>query len=614
MTEAFPKSPGDGHPAVARSQRALLVCRDAASLKWGPRWLAQAGFEATVTEDPQAAIEIGAALQPALVIIESSLRGPGGEALYRSLHKRHGLPTIVLCANHRDLQAALADDGVKDVIRKPFDWQLISRRAGQIAALHVHTSQLSQMRDALATARTDVTELRQNLERSFETDELTQLPTRQKFRRLLEQTLSSAHDVGSGLAVLVIRLNGFRLVNEALGFESGNRVLVEAANRLRDSLGQRATTGSGLVTAMLGRLGGISFSVAMTSVDDAGQVEAMAARMLARLGQPVAVAGRTIYLSASIGAARFSEDGNSADILLHRAESASLESRQRGGGFQLFREPVASGPRLLHLDTLLHEAIEAGQLHVEYQPILDVAESRVVGAEALLRWNHPREGLISPVEFVPVAERAGLMPRIGAFVIDTACRQLRQWMDAGSGHLRMAINLSLAQLHQDDVVNVVGRSLKAWEVPAHLIEFELSERGVVARDPDVLRQLHLLKSLGLRLAIDDFGTGEASIAYLKDLPIDALKIDRSYVEGAVVNERDATIAAGMTALARRLGLTVIAEGVEVARQLDLLRDWGCHQYQGFYFSPAVSAGRFLPLAARANQRLTAAEGYVWDLA
>lgn len=601
---------------VSATRRALLVCRDPASAKWGPRWLEQSGFIAFVCDNAAEALDHVANNQPDVVIVEASLRDSGGRLLYRALKRSsraEDLPFIVLCANRTDLHSAIENESVSEVVRKPFDWQLISRRARQIVSHRDHTQQLKVLSDALHTARTDVSQLRIDLATRGETDDLTHLLTRSKFRRVLDQSLSLP-GAAPGMAVLLVRLNSFRRVNDALGYENGNRVLLEAASRLHQCLGSRIPGLDPASTASIGRVGGISFAIAVSGLCTTEQVAILAERMLERLDAPVAVAGKTLHLSASIGAALYPDDGGQADMLLHHAETAAIKARERGGGLQFYRQPVSGGSaRFLHLDTLLHEALEKNQLYLEYQPILDIAENRVVAAEALLRWNHPVEGNISPAEFVPVAEKTGLMPRIGSFVMETACRQLRQWLDAGCANLRMAINLSLAQLRHDDVVKIVAAALEKWQLPARLVELELSERGVVGRDAEVLRQLHMLKALGVCLSIDDFGTGDASIAYLKELPISALKIDRSYISDAEGSERDATIAASMAALARRLGLTVIAEGVESAAQLQLLREWGCHQYQGFYFSPSVPAGRFLPLAERANQRLNAAEGHVTDL-
>ncbi|MBT8137732.1 MAG: EAL domain-containing protein [Gammaproteobacteria bacterium] len=601
-----------------RLRTALLVCRDSRSLQWGPRWLEQSGFLTTIVEEPASAEQVARELQPSVIIVDAAARDADGRCLYESLPlcgNREPLPTIVLCANSRDVQVALDSPHVTELVRKPYDWNLVSRRAAAVADIEVQRKELTSAINALHSARAEAEVARMDLERSVECDELTGLASRAKFKRLLEQSLFVDRTESAGLSLLVVRINRFRLVNEALGHDNGNRVLVRVGERLRNCLSESAAVGQGLVTVATGRLGGVRFGVTVSRMSDAEDLSRLAHKILDILSLPVQIDGQSIYLSACVGAAVAPVDGETADQLLQHAEIALREAKQRGGGFSMFREPLVAGSaRKLQLDSMLHEAIDRAQLYMEYQPLLQVSENRVVGAEALLRWHHPVEGCISPAEFIPIAEKNGLMTRVGAMVIDSACRQLRQWIDAGAEDLRMCINLSLYQLRHNDVVEVVERALHTSRLDPRQVELELSERGVVGRDSKVLSQLHRLKALGVRLSIDDFGTGESAIAYLKELPIDALKIDRSYISGAMRDGRDATIVAGMVALARRLGLTVVAEGVEAVEQLELLREWGCHQYQGFYFSQSVPGGRFLPLVNRADQRLSATEGSVPELA
>lgn len=247
---------------------------------------------------------------------------------------------------------------------------------------------------------------------------------------------------------------------------------------------------------------------------------------------------------------------------------------------------------VLRFDSMLRDALGKQELTLHYQPILDSGLGEVVAAEALLRWDHPVEGRVSPEVFVPIAENTGLMKEIGDFVIHEACAQLRNWLDGGMPPIRIAINLSMCQLTRGNVVSVIKSALKNNRLPASLLEVELSERGVLNCQAEIVSEVRRLKELGVRISIDDFGTGQAAISYLKDLPIDVIKIDRSYVSGASRNSRDEAIASGMVALARRLNATVIAEGVETNEQLEMLRDWGSHECQGFYFSGAVTGAEF----------------------
>ena len=276
------------------------------------------------------------------------------------------------------------------------------------------------------------------------------------------------------------------------------------------------------------------------------------------------------------------------------------EAKRNGGGLvkpysmALDRDTV----RRVQLGRLLRSAVEREDLKLYYQPLVDLTDQRVLGAEALLRWEHPELGPVSPAEFIPLAEESGLMVRLGKWVLRTACRQLREWVDQGLSPLRVAINVSLCQLVRGDLAAAVREVLEETGVDGSMLELELSERGVLRADPVVLRQLADIKEMGVRLAVDDFGTGNSAIAYLKRFPLDTLKIDKSYVRGVAASEHDAAIASATIAMAHQLRLDVVAEGVEHTEQLDFLRECGCDEYQGFLFSPAVPPGEFGRLLAR----------------
>ena len=247
---------------------------------------------------------------------------------------------------------------------------------------------------------------------------------------------------------------------------------------------------------------------------------------------------------------------------------------------------------------LLPKALAKGELRLHYQPLVEEKASRVSGAEALLRWESPELGQVPPSEFVPLAEEAGLMVSIGTWVLRTAARQVRAWREQGLGPSRMAVNVSLCQLARGDLARVVGEVLNETGIDPQLLELELSERAVLRSDPDILRQLRAIRALGVRLAIDDFGTGNSAVAYLKQFPIDILKIDQSFVRGVSTSSEDAAITSATIAMARQLGLRVVAEGVEEQGQMDFLHRHGCTEYQGFLFSPAVPPEAFAKLLGR----------------
>jgi EAL domain-containing protein (putative c-di-GMP-specific phosphodiesterase class I) len=280
--------------------------------------------------------------------------------------------------------------------------------------------------------------------------------------------------------------------------------------------------------------------------------------------------------------------------LIDRAGLAVDEAQRNGGGLvrHYNAELNRSSARKLELGRELRRAVEREELEIHYQPLVDLPTQRVMGAEALLRWEHRFLGRISPVEFIPLAEEIGLMNTLGGWVLRMACRQLKEWIDMGLPPIRLSINVSQRQLASGDLAETVRAVLEETELDGQLLELELSEQGVLRNEPSILRQLAEIKEMGVRLAVDDFGTGNSAIAYLKRFPLDALKIDQSYVRGVADSKDDAAIASATIAMAHQLELNVIAEGVEDRHQLDFLRGCGCDQYQGFFFSPAVPANEF----------------------
>ena len=576
---------------------ALLVTRDSLSLQWAPRWLQHTGLETRTVDAPEDALGIAAADRPSVIIADAGLVTADMKPLLTALREIHGddVPLIGLCAS--DAQVATAvDANVTDIVRRPYDWQVITRRVVRAVQAHDTLHKLQQAHERMDHMSSTVTAVERERAKAAGLDVLTQLPNGERFRHLLHKAISAAETSGSDVGVLVLGLDRYRLVNEAVGRQNANNLLRMFADRLRECLRDRDVIGGadcGAVTAIAGRLGGARFSL-MISNAETEEIMRVRQAVQSQLEQPFEVAGQSIYLTASIGAAIFPRDNTSADGLLHCAETAMLEAQESGTAFEFFTRPSdSSSLRLLNLDRMLREAVHNNDLELAYQPITSTDTGKVVAAEALLRWHHAEEGTISPADFVPVAEKTGLMQEIGDLVIAAACKQLRGWIDEGMEPIRMAINLSLCQLLRGDVVSVVEKALAENRLKPAWLEIELSERGVLNQKPEVMQEICRLKAIGVRISIDDFGTGQAAIRYLKDLPVDVIKIDRSYVSGATRSAKDEAIASGMVALAKRLNATVIAEGVETAEQLDMLRKWGSQECQGFLFSAAVPASEFL---------------------
>lgn len=578
--------------------RVLLACRDRASQKWGPRWLSLAGLRVVPAFSDDEALSSLAQGAPSLVIAEASLSDERGRSLFEVLLRecaKTGVPVLAMCANGRESRRAL-ELGATDVARRPFEWQLLSRRAAWLARAFQTAAGLARARQVVADGLSLLDTVRHEAELQASTDRLTRLPTRTLFLRRLERALAAPR-TGGVLAVLLVGLDRFGAVNETVGRDGGDTLLASVADRLDACLGQ-AELGSGrqpsVVSATVARLSGDRFGLMVTGLHREGGVAPVTEAVMRLFSGPFEVKGETLWLTASVGCALGPDGGGIADELVHHAELAMLEAKRDGGAVVRFYERslgVRSRTRVV-LHRQLRRAIAGGELELCYQPVVAATGARVVAAEALLRWRHPERGLVMPMEFIPVAEETGLMAEIGAWVIRHACQQLRAWLDRSLPPIRMLVNLSHCQLASWNLVEIVASALRETRLAPELLELEISERGMLRLSDEVLRILRGLKQLGVRLSVDDFGSGQAAIAYLKALPLDVLKIDQSYVRGASESASDAALGSAMVAMAHRLRLTVVAEGVEHREQLDYLQGWGCDELQGFHFSPPVPAGDF----------------------
>ncbi len=416
-------------------------------------------------------------------------------------------------------------------------------------------------------------------------DPLTNLPNRVLFKDRLEQALAFARRMRhTKVALLFIDLDRFKLVNDSLGHAAGDQLLQSVSARLRGIVRQTDT---------LARLGGDEFTILLPDAGHVEEAELVAGKVIAALKQPFVIEGRDIFVSASIGISMYPDDGADVDVLMKHADTAMYRVKKQGrNGFHIYSNAFDERSlRRLELDNQLHKALARQQLVLHYQPQFDLASGRLRGVEALLRWQHPELGTISPAEFIPLAEENGLIVPIGAWVLETACRQADAWRAAGFPEFVMSVNLSVRQFFREDIARLVKRAMTDYCMAAQVLELEITES--VAMDDAVytIRTLETLAASGLRLAIDDFGTGYSSLSQLKKMPVEILKIDRSFVQDVTTDPDDAAIVNAVITMAHRLGLKVIAEGVENRAQLDHLREQGCDFAQGYFL------GR--PLAARA---------------
>lgn len=414
-------------------------------------------------------------------------------------------------------------------------------------------------------------------------DALTGLANRYSFENRLDQALLSAAREKGRLAVLFIDLDRFKTINDTLGHPVGDRLLQEVARRL-----QACVRASDIVA----RLGGDEFVVVLSQIAAPADAAAVADKILQALTVPHEIAGHTLHVGASLGIGIHPDDGADVTQLMKNADTALYHAKDSGRSqFQFFTAAMnESVAEQLLLERELHGALQAREFELHYQPKVEAASGRICGVEALLRWRHPELGLVPPLKFVPLAEEVGLIEAIGAWVLEEACRQLAEWRAAGLGGLHMAVNLSARQLRSAELVTTVRDLIARHGLGEGDLELEITESVAMAEPEIAIGRLQALRALGVRLAIDDFGTGYSSLAYLKRLPIQTLKLDRAFVRDIESDPNDAAISTATLALARSLGLQVVAEGVENAAQRDFLVGQGCAMLQGYlYGRPAPGA-------------------------
>lgn len=496
------------------------------------------------------------------------------------------------------------DDTARACIKKALESGKPQVYEHVIEALDIHLETRFVARDkhtVLAIVR-DITE-RKNAEAEIYNlayyDELTELPNRELFSQSLERTIRHAEKHGQRFAVLFVDLDRFKRINDTLGHSIGDQLLKDVAGRLAKCV--RSTDSVAHVrpglnqTIRLARLGGDEFVIKLYGVESEEAVAAIATRIIDELTPPFSCAGHQFVVTPSIGIALYPKDGATGEELLMNADSAMYSAKNLGrNNFKFYSETMRT--RSLHrldLENMIRSAIDGGQFALHFQPKVDATTSRLVGAEALLRWLHPDRGPISPADFIPIAEETGLIIPIGRWVLQEACRQVLRWSKTPVGAVPVSVNISGHQFRDGNLGRDVFDALGAAGLDARMLELEITESVLLQDVENTLAELRNLKRSGVSLSIDDFGTGYSSLSYLKRFPIDSIKIDRSFVKDLHRDADDAAICAAILAMSRQLGLRVVAEGVETRSQLDFLRRHGCHHIQGFLFSRPLAADEFL---------------------
>ena len=525
------------------------------------------GFRVEEACDGQQALNMLKRFQPDVILMDAVMPIMDGFtacARIQELPNGRAIPVLMITGLEDNLSVERAfAAGASDYIPKPIHFAVLSQRVRRIIEAN--------------RAEKRIRHLAYN-------DLLTGLPNRTLFFDQLAQSLEQAEQNSTNVAVLFLDLDRFKYVNDNLGHDVGDRLLVAVAQRVRRSVRN---------VDCVARLGGDEFTVVLAEIDGPASAASAAQNICRVLAAPFQIDGHDIFVTSSVGIAIYPNDGSDVGTLVKHADTAMYRAKKTNTGFQFFEASMEhSISEHVRLESDLRRALENEELEVYYQPQARLDTGELIGMEALVRWNHPTRGFVSPIEFIPLAEEIGLINRLGEWVLRTACNQLQTWINAGLPELRVAVNLSVRQLLQKEFTKTVQMALQDTGLSPHLLELEITESTLMENAQDTLAALHELRAIGLRLSIDDFGTGYSSLSYLKRFPVDIIKIDRSFVQDTPDDADDAAIVTGIIALAHSLRLEVVAEGVETEAQLRFLREQNCDILQGYYLSKPIPADKF----------------------
>jgi len=425
-------------------------------------------------------------------------------------------------------------------------------------------------------------------------DVLTDLPNRVLLQDQLTAAITHAGQVQCKVAVMLLDIDHFKMVNDTLGHLVGDKLLQEAANRVREATREGDT---------VSRQGGDEFLIMLPNISDSHVLDTIALELLSTVAAPYLIDDNEIEVTTSIGISVYPEHGEEGNTLIKHADAAMYHAKKNGrNNYQFFTQEMnRHAMERMAIEKKLRYALERNEFSLHYQPQVDLQSGQIIGAESLLRWNNPESGMISPGVFIPIAEANGLIVSIGEWVLYEACRQNQAWRDLGFPEISMAVNLSAVQFRQKNLGEVIVGALHQSGLHPSGLELEITEGTVMQDTEAAISLLRVFKDFGVNLSMDDFGTGYSSLSYLKRFPINKLKIDQSFVRDATIDMDDAAIASTIISMGRNLKLKVIAEGVETADQLTFLKEQGCDEMQGYYFSRPVPADKFIRLMATATE-------------
>jgi len=499
---------------------------------------------------------------PALVLLDAVMPGIDGFTTCKQIKdKGHtDVPVMMITGLDDDASVERAYDvGAIDFITKPIKWAVLKHRVKSVVATVV------------AERKVELLAYR---------DTLTNLPNRLLFADRLEHSIDRSARHRESLALLLVDMDDFKLVNDSFGHDAGDKLIQAVGDLLARSL-RRADT--------VARLGGDEFAVIVEGIDGVDDAISIADNLSTILEHNVRLDEQETFTGASIGIAIYPEDGEDARTLLKNADTALFRAKEKGRHCFQFYKPEMSVTAMerLELENSMRKALDEDQFVVYYQPTIDIHKNEIVGVEALLRWDHPEKGIIKPIDFVPLAEECGLIVPIGEKLIRTSAKQLKAWREEGLENQNVSINISPRQFRDMDILALFKEVMHENDLEASNFTIEITEGALIENVGEVEAVLNALSSMGMTIALDDFGTGFASLAYLKDFPIDIVKIDRLFIDGTPDNREDTAIVEAIAGLTRGLKLRLLAEGIENDRQLKMLKGLGCQLAQGYYWSKAL---------------------------
>ena len=528
-------------------------------------------------EDSRKAMDVLDTKRPDILLLDLNMPHVDGFQILNSVRKlkmMQKIPVIVLTSSSDgETKLKALELGATDFISKPVDSSELALRLRNTLMVKAYQDQLTYY------------------------DALTHLPNRQLFLDRLEWSLKKTRRDSERMALLNIGLDKFKQVNDSLGPRVGDEILTEVSMRLIESVRESdlvSRLGIDDLWRQLARLGGDEFSILLPQVAQDDSAAFVAERIQKSLANPFVVDGEEIYISASIGIALYPNDGTESDVLMQNAGAATAYAKQQGVNSYAFysKEINKLSKKRLSMEAALRRAVENNEFVLHYQPKIDVPTGRVKGCEALIRWNSPEMGMVPPFNFISIAEESGLIVPIGAWVIEEACRQQVAWREQGLGDLIVAVNVAGPQFKKNNLQQVISSAVDASGINPHYLQLEITEGMMMGDEDSLIKKLNDIKACGPSFSIDDFGTGYSSLSYIKRFPIDELKIDRSFITGVPTAKDDSAIVTAIIAMSHSLGLSVVAEGVEEANQLEFLRGLECDVIQGFYFSKPLPAQEF----------------------